>query len=140
MRFAGADSTIQTLFGQAAKGPRQDEIAATGMQGESMERQASMQAEAQGLRSGIEGAGIVQAGKYQAEAIKAQGQAQGQQAMASGIGSMVSGIAGGFGSMMGVGGGVTPASTGFSTSLNVGQKSFNPGNFMMSGPYGAYGR
>ena len=111
MRFAGADSSIQTLFSNASKGPRQDEIFGTGAQAESMEKQAAMGATAKSRMAGIQGAGMVQSGKYQADAIRAQGQAAGQASMASGLGSMFSGIAGGFGSMMGGTGGVTPASS-----------------------------
>ena len=58
MRFAGADSSIQTLFSNASKGPRQDEIFGTGAQAESMEKQAAMGATAQSRMAGIQGAGL----------------------------------------------------------------------------------
>ena len=97
-RFAG--TALTDYFST----PDFTQVGKVGMQGQSMQRNASTKAEGLVHGAGINSmAEVAQAG-FQADAIKAQGQAQGQASMASGIGSMVSGIAGGFGAM-GSGGG-----------------------------------
>ena len=92
-RFAG--TALTDYFST----PDFTQVGKVGMQGQSMQRNASTKAEGLVHGAGVNSmAEVAQAG-FQADAIKAQGQAQGQASMASGIGSMVSGIAGGFGSM-----------------------------------------
>ena len=128
-RMAGSSPAMQSLFG----GPASldfGKLGTLGIQARGMEKDAAMQGELNAKKAEVQGAGLVQAGKYQAEATRAQGQAQGQSAMASGIGSLASGIAGGFGSMGGGGGGglssgiggySSPAS--FQTGMNAGMSA-----------------
>ena len=115
MRFAGANTAIQSLFGDMG-GPSFGDMEDAGIQGQSMQKQNKMYAEADAIGAAANAAATAKAGEYQAEAMRAQGAAAGQSAIAGGIGSLASGIAGGFGSMMGGGGGVTPSSYAFGNS------------------------
>ena len=109
MRFAGANSAIQSMFG-GNQSPRYDEMAELGVQGRSMERNAATGADAQAEMADLEADAMVKAAKFGAQATKAQGAAAGQSAMFGGISSGIGSIAGGLGSM----GSSSPAPTGVS--------------------------
>jgi hypothetical protein len=94
MRFAGTQ--LSNFLGDTTDFSK---IGSTAMEGRSLERKATMGADAQVANAGVQSMGKIASAGYQADAIEAGGQAQGQASMASGIGSMVSGLAGSIGSM-----------------------------------------
>ena len=98
MRFAGTQLT--NFMGDTTDFTQ---IGGTSMEARSMERKATMGAEAEVANAGVKSLGAMQSASYRADAIEAGGQAQGQASMASGIGSMFSGLAKGIGSMGGGG-------------------------------------
>ena len=97
-RFAG--TALTDYFNT----PNFTQVGKTGMQGQSMQRNAATKADGLVHGAGINSMAQVASAGFKADAIEAQGQAQGQAAMMSGLASAASGIAGGFGSM-GSGGG-----------------------------------
>ena len=94
-RMAGSSAAIQSLFG-GMDSPDYGQLGTLGIQARGLEKEAAMQGDLMSKKAEVQGSGMVQAGKYQADATRAQGQAQGQSSMASGIGSMFGSIAGGF--------------------------------------------
>ena len=110
MRFAGSESAMASMFGDMGS-PEYDQQAAVGIEGNSLQRQMRSKSEAMALGAANMGKSAVASAEAQAEAIEAQGAAQGQASMASGLAGGIGSIAKGFGSMMGTGGGVTPASS-----------------------------
>lgn len=100
MRFAGASSAIQSMFGNN-QSPRYDEMAELGIQGRSMERNAATGADAQAKMSDLEADAMKKAAEFGASATRAQGSAAGQSAMFGGLSSGISSIAGGLGSKFG---------------------------------------
>ena len=72
------------------------DISGTSIKGRSMERKATMGAEAEVANAGVQSMGKIASAGFQADAIRAQGAAQGQSSMMSGLGNLASGIAGGF--------------------------------------------
>ena len=98
-RFAG--TALTDYFNT----PNFTQVGKTGMQGQSMQRNAATKADGLVHGAGINSMAQVASAGFKADAIEAQGQAQGQAAMMSGLASAASGIAGGFGSMGSGGGG-----------------------------------
>ena len=121
-RFAG--TALTDYFNT----PNFTQVGKTGMQGQSMQRNAATKADGLVHGAGINSMAQVASAGFKADAIEAQGQAQGQSAMASGIGSMVSGIAGGFGAMGSGGGGNSYG--GFGGKYG----SFTPGSYIDRNP------
>jgi membrane protein involved in colicin uptake len=111
MRFAGASSALQSLFGDK-QSPKYDELANIGIEGRSQERNAATSADAQAEMADINADATVKAAKFGAQAIAAQGAAAGQSAMFGGLSSGIGSIAGGIGSRMSAPTGVPRASAG----------------------------
>lgn len=94
MRFAGTQ--LSNFLGDTTDFSK---IGSTAMEGRSLERKATMGADAKVANAGVQSMGKIASAGYQADAIEAGGQAQGQAAMMSGLASGIGSLAGGLGSM-----------------------------------------